>query len=189
MRPLAGARALVAAALACACAAPALAGASAVREIDPAASKALFTVTHVFVEHVTGTVPILDGSIVLAAGSTIPISVTARLDPRGIKTGEDDRDGTLQTADWFDTQKFGVWTFTSTSVTSTGTDRCRIDGLLTIHGVARPERLDVTVGGTPAHPRYHAVATIDRHAFGMNVTRLDPAIGDTVDVVLDVALR
>ena len=64
-----------------------------------------------------------------------------------------------------------------------------MDGLLTIHGVARNEHLDVTVAGTPAHPSYRATGTIDRHAFGMPVTRLDPVIGGSVDVILDVTLK
>jgi polyisoprenoid-binding protein YceI len=64
-----------------------------------------------------------------------------------------------------------------------------MDGNLTVHGVTRPERLNVTVGGTGANPVYHATTQIDRHAFGMAVTRLDPTIGRTADITLDVALR
>ena len=36
---------------------------------------------------------------------------------------------------------------------------------------------------------YHAVGHIDRHAFGMKGMRLDPVIGEIVDVTLDVALK
>jgi polyisoprenoid-binding protein YceI len=60
---------------------------------------------------------------------------------------------------------------------------------LTIHGVTQPERLNVTASGSPAHPVYHATAQIDRHAFGMAVTRLDPTIGSNVDVTLDIVLQ
>ena len=49
--------------------------------------------------------------------------------------------------------------------------------------------MNVTIGGTGANPVYHGTTQIDRHAFGMAVTRLDPTIGGTVDVTLDVALR
>lgn len=48
-----------------------------------------------------------------------------------------------------------------------------MDGMLTIHGVTRPEHLDVTITGTAAEPIYHAAGNIDRHAFGMKGTRLD----------------
>jgi hypothetical protein len=49
--------------------------------------------------------------------------------------------------------------------------------------------LAVVVQGDSSHPQYHAVAHVDRHLFGMAVTRLDPAIGATVDITLDVTLK
>jgi polyisoprenoid-binding protein YceI len=64
-----------------------------------------------------------------------------------------------------------------------------MDGVLTMHGVSQPEHLEVTVGGDAAHPSYHAVGHVDRHGFGMSVTRIDPAIGGTADVILDVVLK
>ena len=61
-----------------------------------------------------------------------------------------------------------------------------MDGDLTIHGVTQPERLDVTVNGDAVRPEYRAKAQIDRHAFGIIRTRLDPTIGNTVDITLDI---
>ncbi len=165
------------------------AAATTTREIDPSASKATFTVQHVFVEHVTGTVPIASGTVVLPQDSSIPQSVSAVLNPSKIKTGEDDRDGVLQTVDWFDVKQYPTWTFTSTKISPSGSNAFAMDGLLTIHGVTRSEHLDVTVTGAPGHPVYHATGTIDRHAFGMATTRLDPAIGNPVGVTLDVTLK
>ena len=165
------------------------AAATTTREIDPARSKATFSVQHAFVERVTGTVPIVSGSVVLATDSAIPQSVSAVLDPSKIKTGEDDRDGVLQTPDWFDVKKYPTWTFASTKITPSGSDAFGMDGSLTMHGVTRPEHLDVSITGTPAHPVYRATGTIDRHAFGMTTTRLDPVIGNPVDVTLDVTLK
>jgi polyisoprenoid-binding protein YceI len=159
------------------------------REIDPAASHARFSVQHIYVDRVTGTIPILRGAVVLPENSVLPLSVSAELDPSRIKSADDDRDAALQGPDWFDVKRFPIWTFVSAKITATAKDEFAMDGLLTIHGVARSQRLDVTVGGTPAHPVYHATGTIDRHAFEMTVTRLDPVIGNPVDVTLDIALR
>jgi polyisoprenoid-binding protein YceI len=58
-----------------------------------------------------------------------------------------------------------------------------------MHGVGNLEQFAVTIGGTNADPTYHATASIDRHAFGMKGTRLDPVIGNTADVTLDIALK
>lgn len=162
---------------------------SVTREIDPAASKVTFSVQHIFVEHVTGVVPILRGNVVLQTSSSIPRSVFAVLDPSKIKTGEDERDGVLQSPDWFDVAQFPTWTFVSTAIVQTSPDAFTMDGLLTIRGVARDERLDVVVSGSAAHPVYRATGEIDRHAFGMATTRLDPVIGNPVEITLDVALQ
>ena len=153
--------------------------------IDPAHSKAAFSVQHIFVDHVTGTLPIVSGTIEVPAGSTIPVHVTAVLDPTKIRTGESDRDGVLQTPDWFDTPQYPTWTFVSTKITPAA-GGFTMDGLLTIRGIAQPETLDVTVSGNTGEPVYHATGKIDRHAFGMAITRLDPVIGNPVDVTLDI---
>ena len=157
--------------------------------IDPAKSVAQFSVDHIFVEHVTGTVPVIGGSIVLRPGSPVPVSVSASLDAAHIRTGDDDRDGVLQTSQWFDTKEFPVWTFASTKIVPVTANGFDVEGLLTIRGVAHPEVLHVTVNGDPAHPAYRATGTIDRKVWGMAVTRLDPVIGNPVDVTIDIRTK
>ena len=159
------------------------------RAIDSDKSKSQFSVTHIWVEHVSGTIPIKSGSVTLAEGSTIPTSATAMLDATKVETGEPDRDTALRSSDFFDVEKFPVWTFTSTNITPHGSNAFTMDGNLTIHGVTQPEHLSVTIGGDAAHPTYHAIGKIDRHAFGMAVTRMDPTIGATADITLDVTLK
>lgn len=159
------------------------------RAIDAEHSKAQFSVSHIWVENVAGTVPIARGDLVLRSGSAIPVSVSAVLDATKIQTGEADRDNALRSADFFDTARFSQWTFTSTNILPKGPSAFEMDGNLTIRGVTQPERLNVTVSGDPGRPVYHATGRIDRHAFGMPVTRLDPVIGNPVDVTLDIALK
>jgi polyisoprenoid-binding protein YceI len=162
---------------------------AATRAIDAIRSRATFSVQHVFVDRVTGSVPILDGSVMLAPDSPIPLSLTAELDPSQVTSGDRDRDAALRSPDFFDVKADPVWTFTSTKIAPLDASHFGIDGALTIHGVTQPEHLDVTIRGEPAHPTYHAVGRLDRHAFHMAVTRLDPAIGGNVDVILDIVLK
>jgi polyisoprenoid-binding protein YceI len=157
-----------------------------VRSIDPTRSTAQFQIEHIFVDHVTGTVPIVSGVVSLAAGSLIPVNVTAVLDASNLLTGDSDRDASLGSPDYFDTKKFPTWLFASTAIQATGPGAFGMDGLLTIHGVTQPEHLDVSVRAQGDALIYHAVGHIDRHAFGMRGTRLDPVIGNTADVTLDV---
>lgn len=153
--------------------------------IDPERSTAAFSVQHVLVERVEGKVPILKGSVELPNGSLVPSRVSAVLDATKLKTDDEDRDGALQTSDWFDTAKFPTWAFDSTKITPAA-DGFTMAGMLTIHGVTREETLTVVISGTPMNPAYHATCKIDRHAFGMKTTRMDAAIGGLVDIVLDI---
>lgn len=156
--------------------------------IDPVKSGSSFSVAHIFIEHVTGTVPVTGGTIHVPDGSAVPTHVEATLDPTRFKTDEPDRDAALQGPDWFDTKRFPTWTFTSTKITPAASG-FTMDGSLTLHGITQPEELDVIIAGTPQHPVYHATAHIDRQAFGMQKTRLDPVIGNTVDVTLDIVVK
>ncbi|MBV8354816.1 MAG: YceI family protein [Candidatus Eremiobacteraeota bacterium] len=159
------------------------------RTIDAGASKASFGLQHIFVERVTGTLPIIGGTLTLASGSAVPTSITALLDASKIETPEHDQTACIRSADYFDVKRFPDVKFSSTKIVLSGPDRFEVDGMLTMHGVAQPEHLDVTVEGEEVHPRYHAVGRIDRHAFGMKGMRLDPVIGSMVDVTLDIALK
>jgi polyisoprenoid-binding protein YceI len=157
--------------------------------IDPDKSKAAFSVQHIFVERVAGTLPIISGAVMRVPSSVIPESAAAVLDATKLTTDDADRDASLQSSDFFDTKKYPTWTFASTKITPQGASAFGMDGTLTIHGVSQPEHLNVVVHGDAAHPVYHAVAHIDRHAFGMSVPRLDPTIGGVVDVTLDIVLK
>ena len=131
------------------------------RAIDPAHSHAQFSVSHIWVEHVTGTIPIVDGSVTLEPGSLVPTAAAGTFDPAKVSTGEPDRDRSLASPDFFDAQKYPRWTFVSTSVVSKGGDAFEMDGELTIHGVTRPVRLNASALGNPAHPEYRATGDSD----------------------------
>ena len=155
------------------------------RAIVPAHSSASFDVTHLFVQHVHGTVPIVAGYATFAdADVSVPSSVEATLDPRRIATGDGDRDDDLQRPDWFDVARFKTWTFASTAVTPTKAG-FKLNGTLTVHVVAQPVSLDIIA----THTRYRATGTLDRHGFGMHVTPFDGTIGNTLALLLDVELR
>lgn len=162
---------------------------SATLAIDAAKSSVQFSVEHIFVERVTGTIPIVYGEVVVPAASAIPQSVSATLDAAHVNTGDDDRDGVLHTPDWFSTKQYPTWTFVSTKIVAQDSKSFTMDGLLTIRGVTQPEHLTVTVSGDTQHPIYHATGTIDRKLWGMAVTRLDPVIGNPASVTLDIRTK
>jgi polyisoprenoid-binding protein YceI len=168
---------------------PSLVAASTDRAVDTVMSKVGFSISHVFVERVNGTVPVASGTASFSSDSPIPESVTVTLDATKVSTGDPDQTGCIQSPDYFDVKKFPTWTFTSTKIISNGAASFGIDGTLTMHGVAQPEHFDVTIRNVRGHQTYHAVGQIDRHLFGMKGSRLDPAIGGIADITMDVILR
>jgi polyisoprenoid-binding protein YceI len=168
---------------------PAFAQTTADRAIDPTKSRVQFSIEHIFVQRVNGTIPILSGTVRIQKDATTPSSVTATLDATKVGTDEPDQTACIQSPNYFDVKKFPTWTFTSTKITSTGPSTFTIDGTLTIHGTPQPEQLTVTASGDAAHPSYHATGEINRYAFNMHGTRLDPVIGSTADITLDIDLR
>jgi polyisoprenoid-binding protein YceI len=169
--------------------APAGAWAAGERSIDTSGSKVGFSISHVFVERVTGTVPIESGTASFPSDSPIPASISVQLDATKVSTGDPDQTGCIQSPDYFDVKKFPTWTFTSTKITTHSPTSFGIDGTLTMHGVPQPEHFDVTIRNAGGRQVYHVVGQIDRHMFGMKGSRLDPAIGGTADVTMDVILK
>lgn len=158
--------------------------------VDPARSRASFTVSHVLLDHVTGTIPIVSGTIVAAADGS-PSRVSATLDPKGIDTTNSDRDGDLQSGAWFDTADYPAIAFASTRIVRSGANSFSIEGDLTIRGVTRAVTLSCTlVGSQPIRmgPPFHYVAQtqIKRDDFMPGEPWANVLIGRTVSIGLDI---
>lgn len=84
----------------------------------------------------------------------------------GTKTGNDDRDSTLQSADFFNVAKFAQARYTATKFRSLGGNQYAADGNLTLRGVTKPVTLTFT--WTPgAQPVLAGKATVKRLDFGV----------------------
>jgi polyisoprenoid-binding protein YceI len=156
--------------------------------IDRVHSHVTFSVAHLYALHVIGTVPIIAGTISIPTDTDIPTTISATLDARHIDTHDADRNDSLQGPDWFDTEHFPTWSFTSTSITPGNEGTFTVNGSLRIHGVAQPVTLNVTRADKMAKLTYHATTRVDRHAFGMRLTPLDGTIGNIVEIALDIVL-
>jgi len=118
--------------------------------VDPSHSTAAFTVRHAGISKVRGTVPVVSGAITVAE-NLADSTVTAELDARGVTTGSADRDGHLQSADFFNVEVNPTWTFTSTKVVGDGPE-FTVTGDLTINGVTKSVDLDVKYTGSAIDP-------------------------------------
>lgn len=163
--------------------------------IDPSHTEASFTVRHAGISKVRGTVAVTGGAITV--GDDLELSaVTATLDPSTITTGDAGRDGHLKSGDFFDVEKFGEWTFTSTSVAGDGEDYV-VTGDLTIHGVTKSVELAVEFGGAATDPfgnqraGFSATLPISRKDFDLTWNAAletgGVLVSDKVNIALEVS--
>lgn len=169
--------------------------ATTVWELDPAHSRAEFTVRHLMIANVRGAIPIVRGTIVRDETDVRKSRVTAELDVSRIDTGATDRDAHLRSADFFDSGAHPTIRFESTEVEETE-DGLRVTGDLTIRGMTRPVVLDVEVLGEAKDPwgntKAAAVATtsFDRRDFGLTWNAAletgGVLVGERVKISLDL---
>ena len=119
-------------------------------------------------------------------------SIDFVVDVGSVNTGWDLRDTFLKSDLMFDADRYPSIRFRSTRLDFDGPRLVAVDGEMTMHGVTRPVRFDVTrmeCGADTAHGHAGCGATvigrISRSAFGMPFAY--PLVGD--DVALDFSIR
>ena len=118
-------------------AAPHAPGAVTTWKLDPAHSLAEFKVKHMMISHVKGRFNGLSGTLSLDETDHTHSSVEASIDVSTIKTGDEQRDGHLKSAEFFDAEKFPAITFKSSNIDAKGGADYDVTGDLTLHGVTK----------------------------------------------------
>ncbi|MBY4246877.1 YceI family protein, partial [Rhodococcus fascians] len=161
--------------------------------IDPTHSTVGFTVRHLVVSKVRGRFQNFSGTVTVAADGTP--SVDAEIDVTSITTDNEQRDGHLKTADFFEVEKFPTATFKSTSVKADGGDFV-VTGDFTLHGVTKPIDLKLEFNGVNAGmgngpvAGFEASTTINRKDFGISIDMPleggGAVVGDKIALNLDI---
>ena len=164
-------------------------------QLDPPHSSAQFSVRHLGVSTVRGAFTKVSGTVQYDAANPGKSSIQTTIEAASVDTRVDMRDNDLRSARFLDAQKYPTITFTSKRVEAAGTDKLKVTGDLTIHGVTKEVVLDVD-GPTPAikdpmgkdRLRMGASATtkINRNDFG--VSGLPGVVGDDITITLDVEM-
>jgi polyisoprenoid-binding protein YceI len=157
---------------------------------DPAYSTVEFVVRNLWY-NVKGRFSVLEGSIVLDEDDIRRSCVTATIKASSIDTGNKRRNAHLQSADFFDVEKFPDIEFKSSSI-QRGRDRDSLDveGTLTVKDKRVPIALAVNEMDRSRSPRgeeyiyYSATTEIDRFAFGIDYGR--GVIGRKLKVTINV---
>jgi polyisoprenoid-binding protein YceI len=163
-------RALVLAALFCLSAGTAFAQ---VWQIDPAHSRAQFTVRHFTISNIRGDFGAVTGTIEYDGKDVTRAKVSVSIDVNSLTTRVPQRDDHLKSDDFLDVANHPTMTFVSTAITPAGPGKYNLTGNLTIRGVTRPVTfaMDAPAGPVTANggPRLGAAATatINRKDFGV----------------------
>jgi polyisoprenoid-binding protein YceI len=140
--------------------------------IDPVHSEVGFSVRHMMVSKVRGKFTTFSGQIVTGADPASS-SVTAEIDLASIDTGNEQRDGHIRSADFFEVEKYRTMTYRSTGVRVEG-DAFVLDGDLTLKGITKSVPLSLELNGFGPDPYggtragFTATAEINRRDFGVN---------------------
>ena len=164
-------------------------------EIDTVHSSVGFAVKHMMVSTVRGSFKKFEGKLHIdeQTPSNSQVDVTVYTD--SIDTGEQNRDGHLKSADFFDTANFPTATFKSTRVEKLNDEKFRVIGDLTIRGVTREVPLDVELTGQGRDMQgqrragFEVTGSINRKEFGLNWNVALEAggwlVSDTIKLVID----
>jgi cytochrome b561/polyisoprenoid-binding protein YceI len=93
--------------------------------------------------------------------------VSVSIDTSSAKTGDDQRDASLPSADWFDAAAQPKAVFTATKFDHPGGDRYIAHGTLNLRGATKPVDLPFRLNIAGDTARVSAQATLDRLAFGI----------------------
>ncbi|MFF2087332.1 YceI family protein [Nocardia sp. NPDC058176] len=160
--------------------------------IDPAHSTLQFSVRHLMVSKVRGRFTDFTGTLVVHPDGSADAEVQIKVD--SVTTDNEQRDGHLRTADFFDAENHPVATFEATGFRPLSND-FSLTGDFTIRGNSHPVTLEVEfLGSGPGMGApvagFSATATINRRDFGIttDIPMADggAVVGDKITLSLDV---
>lgn len=162
--------------------------------IDTVHSSVAFSVRHMMVSKVKGSFKEFGGQIVVA-DEIENSSVSADIAASSVHTGNAQRDGHLQSADFFNAEANQHLTFRTTGVTAAGSD-WKVAGDLTINGTTKPVVLDVAFNGVGPDGQggqkagFEATTVINRKDwninFNMPIEGGGVVIGDKINITIDI---
>ncbi len=166
--------------------------------MDPVHSSIAFAARHLGISMIRGR--FITAEATLSVGDSLAgSSLNAEIDLSSVDTGNADRNGHLQSTDFFSVETKPKMTFASTSIEELGDNRYRLNGDLTLNDHTQAETLEATFAGTEANPidgttraGFLATGRIDRTDYGLdwNVPLETGGfmVSDKIDITIDTQL-
>jgi polyisoprenoid-binding protein YceI len=167
--------------------------------IDASHSEVQFKVKHLMISTVTGSFGSYSGEVVSHSDDDFTdANASFSLVVNSISTGQEQRDGHLKSADFFDAEKFPTLSFKSTSFIKKDNENYLINGDLTIKETTKSISLEASLGGIAVDPYGQTKAGFDisgkinRQDFGLTWSAVTEAggivVSDEVKLILNIQL-
>ena len=151
--------------------------------LDPSHSEVQFKIRHLMITHVTGSFGKFTAEVETIDDNFEKSKINFSADVDSITTNNEQRDGHLKSADFFEIAKYPTLTFVSTQFEKISGEEYRLTGDMTFHGVTKPVTLKVEHGGVIKDPWGHTrtgfslEGKINRKDFGVGWNAVTEAGG------------
>jgi polyisoprenoid-binding protein YceI len=165
--------------------------------LDEAHTQVEFAVKHMMIANIKGHFGKVSGTVVTQKGDFSDAVVDVTIDAASLDTRQEQRDGHLRSADFFDVERYPSLRFVSKRVEKAG-DGYRLVGDLTIRDVTREVTLAVTDEGRGKDPwggeraGFSATTKVDRKDYGLTWNQaLETGgilVGDDIKISIEAEL-
>ena len=160
-------------------------------ELDPVHTRVLFAVSHAGFSQALGTVSGSTGELWFDPEDWTTARLQATVPLARLELGDAKWNKAALAANLLDAGRHPQANFVSTRIEAIDATHAAVHGTLTLHGVAREVKLDVTLNAAKRHPMppfrrtigFSATTTISRKAFGIDAW--PSVIGDTVELRIE----
>jgi len=136
-----------------------------------------------------GTFKDFNGIIIFDPTDLKSAKADIRIGLKNVTTGDAERDSTIQTSDWFDSDNYPDATFKSLTFESAGEGKYIAVGNLTIRGVSMPLSIPFTLDIQGKEAKMAGTVTLNRLDYKIGDTdewKDDKTVGHTVTVAIDL---
>ena len=141
--------------------------------LDASHSEVLFKVKHMMITNVTGKFGTYTADVETEGDDFTTAKIKFTINTASVNSNDENRDGHLKGADFFDVEKYPAMTFESTAYKAKGSDEFELTGNLTIKDVTKQVTLSGEFGGIGKDPWGNTKAgftvngKINRDEFGL----------------------
>lgn len=166
--------------------------------LDPTHSELGFKIKHLMISNVSGFLKNFEAEVEMDESdfSTAQINLSAEM--ASITTNNEQRDGHLRNADFFEVEKYPTLKFRSTKIDKIGNDSFAVYGELTLKGITKPVKLNVEYNGITKDPwggertGFLVTGKINRSEWGVNFNSVletgGVALGEEVKINSEIQL-